>query len=101
MVTGKADSFDVLEGMSPVRAMANGRTPPETASGACAYRGSLGTREDRQLLVRERPREGDRYTRRPGARGGSPARLQETNQWETSEVPVSEHLAKRPGKVKR
>jgi hypothetical protein len=53
MVTGKADSFDVLEGMSPVRAMANGRTPPETASGACAQRGSLGAREDRQLLVRE------------------------------------------------
>jgi hypothetical protein len=53
MVTGKADSFDALEGMSPDRVMANGRTPPETTSGACAYRGSLGTREDRQLLVRK------------------------------------------------
>ncbi len=53
MVTGKADSLDLLEGMSPGRAMANGRTPPETKNGACAQRGSLGTREDRKLLVRE------------------------------------------------
>ena len=47
MVTGKADSLDLLEGMSPRRAMANERTPPETKNGAYAYRGSLGTREDR------------------------------------------------------
>jgi len=53
MVTGKADSLELLEGMSPVGAMENGRTPPTTASGACVERGSLGTREGRQLLVRE------------------------------------------------
>ncbi len=47
MVMGKADSLDLLEGMSPRRAMANERTPQETKNGACAQRGSLGTREDR------------------------------------------------------
>jgi hypothetical protein len=31
------------------------RTPPESESGACMHRGSLGTREDRHLLVREQP----------------------------------------------
>jgi hypothetical protein len=33
------------------------RTPPESGSGACTQRGSLGTREDRHLLVREQPEQ--------------------------------------------
>jgi len=94
MVTGKADSLDLLEGMSPVRAMANGRTPPETASGACAQRGSLGTREGRQLLVREYRDKAIGIQEGLVQGGGLPPVCKIRTKGETGEVPVSEPQAK-------
>ena len=70
------------------------RTPPESESGACTHRGSLGTREDRHLLVREQPEQyGEPVYQRARREWAVPSLLasrEDTNRMGASEVLGSE-----------
>ncbi len=80
----------VLEAIGQVE-----RTPPESKSGACTQRGSLGTREDRHLLVREQPEQyGEPVDLRARRQWAVPSlrarRERDTNRMGASEVSGSE-----------
>ena len=67
------------------------RTPPESESGACTQRGSLGTREDRYLLVREQPEQyGEPVYQRARREWAVPSLLASKNRMGASEVSGSE-----------